>query len=172
MKEIDWLINHMGLLSEEELAECNQYNLFERIQMFKRHDENANITECLPLIHRLHNKYELVQYFVVNKELIMSPGKIAAQVAHVATIVAEYCLNPENAHDKNVQYFLRWFNWDQKKIVLGGKEKDLEKLMEQGWFHIRDLGLTEIPENSLTCVGFYPVPKYQIQPVIKRFRLL
>lgn len=123
IKEIDWLVNHLELLSEEELAECNQCNLFERIQMFREHNEKANITECLPLINRLHNKYELIQYFVVNKELNMSPGKIAAQVAHVATIITEYCLNPENTHDKNVQYYLRWFNWDQKKNCFERKRK-------------------------------------------------
>ncbi|MGM0864953.1 MAG: peptidyl-tRNA hydrolase [Bacillota bacterium] len=35
------------------------------------------------------NKRDLVQYFIVNKELNMTKGKTAAQVAHAATQYAD-----------------------------------------------------------------------------------
>ena len=93
---------------------------------------------------------ELVQYYIVNSELNMSPGKIAAQVAHVAIIVAMTENNPACKHN----LFKEWYqNYDQKKIVLRGKQKDLERLVNDGFYYIRDLGFTEVPEGSLTCVG-------------------
>ena len=110
------------------------------------------------------NKNEIVQYFVVNKELNMSPGKIAVQVAHVATIITI----------KHIEdyMFWKWFNSDQKKIILKGKQKDLERLIKQGFYYVRDLGLTEIEEGSLTVVGLYPMWKSEAQKYVKRLQLL
>jgi len=113
----------------------------------------------------------LVQYFIVNQELNMSKGKIAAQVAHVATIIAfENLYNCKNVNE-HIK-FMKWYNSDQKKIVLRGKQKDLEKLVEQGFYFIRDNGLTEIPENSLTTVGLGVMWKSEAQKYIKRLQLL
>lgn len=115
---------------------------------------------------------EIVQYFVVNKELNMSPGKIAAQVAHVATISTSEIMNPMS---KNVIYgvwFYPWLNGNQKKIILKGKQKDLEKLIGEGFFYIKDNGLTEIPPGSLTVVGLPPMLKTDAQQYVKRLQLL
>lgn len=109
-------------------------------------------------------KDELVQYFIVNKELDMSPGKIAAQVAHVATNITY------NEH--GTETWDKWYENDQPKIILRGKEKDLLKLIEEGAYNIRDNGRTEIPENSLTCVGFPPALKSEMKKKLKRFQLL
>lgn len=107
---------------------------------------------------------ELVQYFVVNKDLVMSPGKIAAQVAHVATIIT-YTL-------RDTETWNEWYENDQPKIILRGKEKDLLKLIEEGAYYIRDNGRTEIPENSLTCIGFPPALKSEMKQKLKRFQVL
>ena len=40
--------------------------------------------------------------------------------------------------------FQKWFHVDQKKIILQEKEKELIKLIDNGFFYIRDKGLTEI----------------------------
>jgi len=85
------------------------------------------------------------EYFIVNSELNMSAGKVAAQIGHVATIIAvDYC-------DQDI--FWKWYQNDQKKIILRGKQKDLEKLIDAGFYYIRDNGLTEIENGALTCVG-------------------
>ncbi|WP_256992160.1 aminoacyl-tRNA hydrolase [Paenibacillus sp. XY044] len=109
-------------------------------------------------------KNEIVQYFVVNKELNMSPGKIAAQVAHVATNITH--------NDNETRLWSEWYANDQPKIILRGKERDLLKLIEQGWYYIRDNGRTEIPENSLTVVGCAPNYKSELHKQVKRFQLL
>lgn len=65
-----------------------------------------------------------------------------------------------------------WHDGDQKKIVLRGKQKELEKLIGQGWYFIRDNGLTEIPKGSLTVVAYVPEYKSLMQKMVKRFQLL
>ena len=113
----------------------------------------------------------LVQYYVVNSELNMSKGKISAQVAHVATIIAfENLYNCKNANEHTK--FMEWYKNDQKKIVLRGKQKDLEKLVEQGFYFIRDNGLTEIANGSLTCVSLGVMWKSEARKYIKRLQLL
>lgn len=110
---------------------------------------------------------ELVEYFIVNKDLIekydMSPGKIAAQVGHVAEDIA--------LAKQDDAIFQLWRAGDRKKVVLKAKEKELIKLIEKGAFFVRDLGYTEIPRNSLTVVGFPPADKAEMQNLIKRLRL-
>lgn len=124
---------------------------------------------------------EIVQYFVVNSELNMSVGKIAAQVAHVATNITLdigqswdfECDDPKyDEHEKYVDSFKEWHENNQPKIILRAKEKDLLKLINLGWYYIRDNGRTEIPENSLTVVGCAPNYKSELQRIVKRFQLL
>jgi PTH2 family peptidyl-tRNA hydrolase len=124
------------------------------------------------------NSDELVQYFVINSELNMSPGKIAVQVAHVAVIIIFSrkdlsFISKSNIEEYNNNKRIKdWYKKDQKKIILRGKQKDLEKLVEQGFYYIKDIGLTEVPAGSLTCVGLPPMYKSEAQPYIKRLQLL
>ena len=108
---------------------------------------------------------ELVEYFVVNSELNMSTGKVSAQVANVATIIAVEYSNSEN------EDFDKWYENDQKKIILRGKQKDLDKLIDAGFYYIRDNGLTEISAGSLTCCGLPPMLKGDAQKYVKRLQL-
>ena len=112
---------------------------------------------------------ELVQYFIINQELNMSSGKISAQVAHVATIITHDIV----VFKKDIYLtWLKWFQNDQKKIILRGKEKDLNKLIEAGFYYIRDNGLTEIPSGSFTVAGLPPMLKNEAQKYVKRLQLL
>lgn len=111
---------------------------------------------------------EIVQYYIVNSELNMSAGKIAAQVGHVATIIA---IEMSMSYKKNDK-FNSWYAIDQPKIILRGKQKEMEELIEKGWYHILDLGRTEITSGSLTVIGCIPEYKSIMKPVVKRFQLL
>jgi len=108
---------------------------------------------------------EIVQYIVVNKDLEMSTGKTSAQVAHVATDIAVTLTN--YGDDMN---FWFWRHNGQKKIILQGKQKDLEKLAEK-FYAIYDSGLTEIPKDSLTVVGLPPMKRSEAKQYIKRLQL-
>jgi peptidyl-tRNA hydrolase, PTH2 family len=107
---------------------------------------------------------ELIQYFIVNEEVKMSAGKLAGQVAHVATDIAIKC------HDDKA--FQEWHTSAlHKKIVLQGKEKDLLRLIDHGFTYARDAGLTEIPEGTLTVVGLPPMKRSAAQGYVKRLQI-
>ena len=110
---------------------------------------------------------EIIQYFIVNQELNMSPGKIAVQIGHGATLVTAYLFM------KNKSLYWLWQTNHQKKIVLRAKQKVLENLSKLEFaFVIKDIGLTEIPVDSLTVITFLPMEKSKAQKYIKRLQLL
>ncbi|MNV60100.1 peptidyl-tRNA hydrolase [compost metagenome] len=94
----------------------------------------------------------------------MSGPKIAAQVAHVAENICY--------HHKGEPVYEEWRVNNHPKILLAGKEKDLLKLIEQGFYFIRDNGRTEIPANSLTVVGLPPMTRENALQYVKRLQLL
>lgn len=121
---------------------------------------------------------ELIQYIIVNKDLNMSPGKIAAQVGHVCTICAcHYMTNGKDTTwggtmEINKEKFDKWYQGEQKKIVLAGHQKELEKLVEAGFIFIRDAGYTEIPAGSLTVVSLGITTREEAKIYTKKFQLL
>lgn len=130
---------------------------------------------------------KIVEYILVNKELDMSVGKIAGQVAHVQTVIDnkifELVLSEEILEEDSMGSFAKekeltnnYYDWfysgSQTKIILRAKEKDLLKAIDMGAVYIRDNGLTEIPSGSLTVVGFFPQPKDNLVDFTKKFQLL
>ena len=130
---------------------------------------------------------KIVEYILVNKELNMSVGKIAGQVAHVQTVIDtkifELVLSEEILDEDSMGSFAKekeltnnYYDWfysgSQTKIILRAKEKDLLKAIDMGAVYIRDNGLTEIPSGSLTVVGFFPQTKDNLVDFTKKFQLL
>jgi len=97
----------------------------------------------------------------------MSSAKIATQVSH-CTI--EFILKNQNSKE-----FEEWYNngKTQIKTILGGKQALLEGL-EDNYISIRDLGLTEIKSNSLTCICLGLMTRNEIKnnSKFKRLQLL
>ena len=121
---------------------------------------------------------ELVQYFIVNSEIDISSPKLSAQIGHVATIITHDIINDYYTVDKHevVGKYIEWKMWynngkNQKKIILRGKEKQLLKLIDQGFYYIRDNGLTELMEGTLTVVGLHPMKRSEAQKYVKRLQL-
>lgn len=98
-------------------------------------------------------------YLFVNTDLGMKTGKIAAQVGHaVQYIVENIVISGFEIHPPPAYYFtyMKWRN-AAKKIVLKATQEQLLKLKEEPEsVFVIDAGRTQIPENSLTVVGFYP----------------
>ena len=103
---------------------------------------------------------ETCMYILVNSDLGMKPGKIASQVGHVVQKLTERSMKiiyeSDSISDFQVMY-MKWNRSGHKKIVLKGTQKQLEKfLASPDTEYIIDEGRTQIPENSLTVVGFLP----------------
>jgi peptidyl-tRNA hydrolase len=113
---------------------------------------------------------EIIQYHIVNMDLIkkyqVPASKIGVQIAHGATIISV-----EFGH---TDIFKEWYGLKgnkQKKIVLRGKEKDLNKLMELGAIPVRDNGHNFVPPQSLTEVVFPPMYKEDAPKLLKRLQV-
>ncbi|WP_245308328.1 aminoacyl-tRNA hydrolase [Halalkalibacter urbisdiaboli] len=104
-----------------------------------------------------------VQYYIVNEDLQMSAGKVAAQVAHAATQAVLFYHKNAGFHD--------WLQTGQTKIVLKAKQKELEALLEHDFVSIRDAGKTEIAAGSLTVVCLPPMKKEDAKSLTSTFRL-
>lgn len=95
-----------------------------------------------------------VMYFVVNKDLNMMKGKIAAQVAHAA--IEAFRTNPDT------ELFRKWRDGSYAKVVLWAKEEELLRLAEKYAdcsVLIVDEGRTQIEPGSKTVLGFHIMAK-------------
>lgn len=109
-------------------------------------------------------EYKLV--IVVRDDLNMSLGKMAAQVAHAAVTCAL------EAKAKKPKWFSEWYKEGQRKVVLIADDLDALRLLDEkararGLTHtmITDAGLTELPPNTVTCLGIGPAPEQDVDPI-------
>ena len=108
---------------------------------------------------------------VVRKDLGMSCGKIAGQVGH-ACVIAYRAADPNKIED--------WTrDGIQKKIILKVPDIiELKKIGEIAQFNqlqvnsVRDLGLTQLEPNTLTCIAIGPDEDDKIDNVVGGLTLL
>lgn len=96
----------------------------------------------------------IVQYIIANQGLGMSPGKLAAQVAHAAVHGFAYTAN----HDG--QRVLDWNKTGYTKIVLAARDTEhllsAEKYLRERGHHVKlivDEGRTEVAPLTPTALG-------------------
>ncbi len=94
------------------------------------------------------------QVIVVRKDLNLSSGKLAAQVAHAAVGAYRNC-------DKDKRE--TWNSSGSKKVVVEAKNKNemldawnLAKKEGVATFLVKDAGKTEIPSGTITALGLGP----------------
>ena len=142
------------------------------------------------------------QIIVVRKDLIereemaMTPGKLAAQVAHaaMAPILEKMYNKPYSEYrdtkNYNKDYDLRlelksgeplkeWLEGSFAKVVVYVKSEEklinlYNKLQAEGIIAciIKDDGRTIFDEPTITCLGIEPLPSSVIGPLTKRLQLL
>lgn len=114
------------------------------------------------------------QIIVVRTDIEMSRGKLAGQVAHAAIAATQHA--DCNSNDFNI-----WFNngRDQKKVVLAAENEDhLINLVARAMVEelpvavIYDQGKTELPPNTLTCIGIGPAESHRIDKITSTLPLL
>ena len=116
-------------------------------------------------------KYKLV--VVVRRDLKLSPGKLAVQVAHAAVSCAI------TARKEKRTWFKEWLREGQKKVVVKVPSKeDLFLLKDRAEMTglttniIQDAGLTEIPPGTVTCMGIGPCPSAEVDRITGSLPLL
>lgn len=125
---------------------------------------------------------EYVMYILINNELKMQKGKIAAQACHSACNVTRIL---ERQRPKDTRYN-KWIKTGEAKIVLKSTYQEMVDLIEQYeidlkikrysselWCaYTRDFGCTQVPKDSLTCIAFCPVLKRLAPKQLRKMKLL
>ena len=119
----------------------------------------------------------LKQTFLINTDLKMRKGKIAVQVAHGEVF---YMMEKYTGHQYGQLYdnFIKWTTDGlMKKVVLKATEEELHKFIDiygsTYWMHpVYDKGLTQIPQDSFTCLVIEPLPEEQCHQLFRHLKLL
>ena len=113
------------------------------------------------------------QVLVVRTDLGMGRGKMAVQCSHAAVSSAE------QARTKFRNWYDKWMREGQAKIALKVKDEDqlleLEKrarVIPIPAYLVRDMGLTQVPTGSITCLGLGPAPVDTVDALTGKLRLL
>ena len=117
--------------------------------------------------------FEYKMVIVTRKDLNLSPGKLAAQVAHAAVNCAL------ETKRRNSKWFNKWQNEGAKKAVVKVDTTDdfhplKEKAEQLNMVSqiITDAGHTEIPAGTKTVLGIGPAPNNIIDQVTGDLPLL
>jgi PTH2 family peptidyl-tRNA hydrolase len=118
-------------------------------------------------------EFDYKMVIVTRKNLNLSPGKLAAQVAHAAVACAL------DTKKENSRWFNKWqIEGAKKAIVKVESEKDFYPLKEKAdelnivSHIIADAGLTEIPAGTKTVLGIGPAPSNLIDKITGDLQLL
>ena len=128
------------------------------------------------------NNYALTMYLIINSDLKMGKGKIAAQIGHaVEELIEGLVKNP-------TQNYIDWKNGTRKKIVVKASEIEIENLLkcigleessdknkeiqEEYFIAIKDAGCTQVKPGSVTVIGFKPMLNKDVPIQLKTFKLL
>jgi len=116
---------------------------------------------------------EYKQVIIVRKDLKMSKGKLAVQVAHAAVdaTLKTLGIKPE--------WVRSWVEQGQKKVVVScSSESELLKAYDEAIklgltaSLIYDAGRTELPPNTLTALGIGPAPSNLVDMITRKYKLL
>jgi len=119
------------------------------------------------------SEFKYKQVIVLRIDLKMSKGKIAAQGGHAAVSAAE------EARKRHPSWWRAWVEEGQCKIAVKARSDqellELErKAKELGLPSalISDRGLTELPPDTITCLGIGPAPSHQVDKITGGLTLL
>jgi peptidyl-tRNA hydrolase, PTH2 family len=139
--------------------------------------DNAKLAEI-----RAEQGDPIIQYYIVRTDVPMSIGKAGAQIAHAAQMFVFGYLNMKSRCDVQpqggkplvlTQITEEWMNGSFRKVFLGGKKKDFEKIKNTlDVFLVRDAGLTEVEPGTETVLVTWPMRKNQQPKLLARLRVL
>jgi PTH2 family peptidyl-tRNA hydrolase len=115
-------------------------------------------------------------YIVVNNSLKMGKGKAVAQAGHGVSKITEYMVKNDQKTWKEYK------KSGTRKITVKADEEEFmrlkeifskdNRLLKKTWCHaVIDMGLTQIPEGSVTCLVFPPMKESQVPVELKQLKL-
>lgn len=117
--------------------------------------------------------FEYKMVIITRKDLKLSEGKLAAQVAHAAVECA--LLTKKN----NSKWFRKWMDDGAKKAILKTNDlddfyslKEVANSLNISSALISDAGHTEIPVGTITVLGLGPGPNNLIDKITGHLSLL
>ena len=112
-----------------------------------------------------------VLYIFVNTDLDLSKGRIGSQCSHITQVIVEELVRKGYESFPPPKECLDYMRWKQnpKTIILKATVQQLQELQQKpNARHFIDSG-DRIPDNSLTCVGFFP--NSDMEEFVKSYRL-
>ncbi len=113
------------------------------------------------------------QALVVRLDLKMGRGKMAVQCSHAAVSAAE------EARTHHYAWWKAWMSEGQRKVALkvqGADELTRLELRARALglpvYLVKDMGLTQVPPGSTTCLGIGPAPATSMDPLTGDLPLL
>jgi PTH2 family peptidyl-tRNA hydrolase len=113
------------------------------------------------------------QIIVIRTDIKMSKGKIAAQAGHAAVSASEY------ARKNRPEWWSPWIGEGQCKIAVKvNSEQEILELERKARIAglpgalIFDRGLTELPPDTITCLGIGPAPSAKVDTITGKLSLL
>ena len=132
----------------------------------------------------------LKQAIIVNQDLKMDKGKMVVQAGHgicyymaeITSCYLEMSDFGEKGEDED-RMLERYQEWTKdkvmKKIALKATEHELRSLsyllsvnMNIWCYQVHDMGLTQVPENSFTCLVVEPLPEEKHKELFGHLKLL
>ena len=121
----------------------------------------------------VNNSQPLKMVFVINHELKMGKGKIAAQVGHAAVKATL------QSGEHRPELLDAWLSTGQKKVCVKADDvRQLEQIEHQAKHHqiltskIRDAGHTQIPAGSYTVLALGPDEEEKLDALTGELKLL
>ena len=125
--------------------------------------------ECYMLLSNYHFQSHMKQAILVRSDIKMTPGKLAAQVAHAS--LSAY-LKTDNENQR------LWKLEGQTKIVLKVSDesvlfklKELAKRNNIPTALIRDAGRTQLEPGTITSLGMGPANDSDVDDMVRDFSL-
>ena len=125
-----------------------------------------------PKLHDIFDDGPVKLVLVINNDLKMGKGKIAAQVGH-ASVSATL-----RAGEHRATWLDLWLKSGQKKVCLKSSYEELIELEAKAKVdgiqivRITDAGKTQIPSGSLTVIAFGPDNEDKLQALTGHLKLL
>lgn len=106
---------------------------------------------------------QIIFYIIVNSDLKMTNGQIAAQISHLTQIITEEIIRAGYENFNTPKYYINYMKWKKNPItiILKASETELIKLLDEPDVRFFYDSGKRLGENCLTTIGFFPSDVYQ-----------